>query len=264
MGNTVRKSDKIDWEHYWAGKGHVGEVYSTGDRVVSQILRATPVSGKRVLEVGAGTGRDGLRLLDAGAEVFLVDYAEHSLLLIKDVCRRANKRVFLVKGDALALPFRNDRFDVVFHQGLLEHFRDPKPLLGENYRVLRPAGLCLIDVPQKFHVYTLIKHVFIWFNAWFAGWETEFSVRSLGELLRSVGFRVRLFYGDWMRPSLFYRMVRELLMCIGLRLPMYPRGIKVLRSVRAGLRRVARRFPVHLYTCLDIGVVAEKPFVPEA
>ena len=33
------------------------------------------------------------------------------------------------------MPFRDGAFEVVFHQGLLEHFRDPRPLLRENARI---------------------------------------------------------------------------------------------------------------------------------
>jgi len=151
----------------------------------------------------------------------------------------------------------------VFYHVLLEHFREPVPLLRENYRVLCTGGICLVDVPQKFHVYTIIKHLLMLFNAWFAGWETEFSVRDLGKLIRSVGFQVRLIYGDWMRPSLTYRIARELLMRVGLHLPMYPRGLRVVRSMRAHIRQFLLRFPGSLNTCLDIGVVAEKPPVQQ-
>lgn len=262
MIGADRQSDKFHWEHFWASKKHAGDVYSNAERVISQILKATPVRHKRILEVGAGTGRDGFQLVDAGAKVFLLDYAEQSLSLMKEVAREDRKHVMLIKGDALALPFKNESFDVVFHQGLLEHFRDPAPLLRENYRTLCSGGICLVDVPQKFHVYTVIKHLLICLNGWFAGWETEFSVRDLGKLTRRVGFQVRIFYGDWMRPSLFYRILREILMRVGLSLPMYPKGFKRMHSLRRHFRELISRFPLYLYTCLNIGVVVEKPLMP--
>ncbi len=263
MVSGNRKSNKAQWEHFWAGKKDSSEVYSHGGRVVSQILRATSVCGKRVLEVGAGTGRDSLRLVDAGAEVFLLDYAEQSLRMIKELAKKDGKRVFLIKADGVTLPFKDGSFGVVFHQGLLEHFRDPVPLLRENHRVLTGGGICLVDVPQRFHVYTIIKHVMMVFNVWFAGWETEFSVRELRTLVRRIGFQIRWVYGDWMRPSLVYRIARELLMHAGIRLPMYPEGPEALRSLRARFRELIRHFPWTLNTCLDVGVVAEKPSVQQ-
>ena len=255
---NLQQSNRTHWEHYWENKKEVGEVYSNGDRVVIQILQSIQVKHKRILEVGAGTGRDGFRLADAGAHVFLLDYSDCSLAFMKKQIQENGKTVYLIKADAQALPFRFECFDVVYHQGLLEHFQNPEILLRENHRVLNKKGICLVDVPQKYHIYTVIKHVLMVLHMWFAGWETEFSVRRLRQLIQDVGFRVHLFYGDWMRPSLMYRIIREVLLRIGLRLPMYPKGFKISRSIRTKIRLLLNRYPLFLNTYLDIGVVAKK------
>ncbi len=234
------------------------EIYSNGDRVVSQILKSVEVKNSHILEVGAGTGRDGFRLVDAGADLFLLDYADHSLAFMKKMAHEKMRSVHLIKADARALPFKSGCFDVVYHQGLLEHFKNPEILLRENHRVLLKGGLCLVDVPQKYHIYTVIKHILMAFHAWFAGWETEFTIRELSQLIQRVGFRIHLCYGDWMRPSLIYRIMRELLLKIGIRLPMYPKGLKMGRLIRKKLRQLLDRFPLLLNTSLDIGVVAKK------
>lgn len=263
MKPNLQESNQAHWEHYWKSKKEVGKVYSNGDRVVIQILRSVQVKHKHILEVGAGTGRDGFRLADAGAHVFLLDYSDRSLAFMKKQIQKNGKNIHLIKADAQALPFKSACFDVVYHQGLLEHFRNPEDLLQENHRVLHQKGICLIDVPQKYHIYTVIKHVLMVFHVWFAGWETEFSVRRLRQLVQKVGFRVHLFYGDWMRPSLTYRIMRELLLRIGVRLSMYPKGFKVSRWIRTKIRLLFRRYPLFLYTYLDIGVVVKKSSIPE-
>ena len=254
-----RNSQKQHWEDFWASKKQVGEIYSNADRVLSHLQNAVNLSGKKIMEVGAGTGRDGLRLVDLGATVFLLDYSDRSLAMMKEIIAQEKKRVFLIKADAEALPIKENALDVVFHQGLLEHFRDPMPLLKENYRVLERGGVCLIDVPQRYHIYTVIKHILILVNAWFAGWETEFSARKLGKLVRGVGFKVRSFYGDWMRPSLLYRVLREVLKRIGIRLPMYPKGIPAFGRLRVRIRTWIKKYRWSWYTCLDLGVISEKP-----
>ena len=254
-----RNSHKQHWEDFWASKKQVDEIYSNADRVLSHLQNAVNLSEKKIMEVGAGTGRDGLRLVDLGATVFLLDYSDRSLAMMKEIITQENKQVFLIKADAEALPIKENALDVIFHQGLLEHFRDPMPLLNENFRVLNRGGVCLIDVPQRYHIYTVIKHILILLNAWFAGWETEFSARQLGKLVRGVGFEVRSFYGDWMRPSLLYRVFREVLKRIGIRLPMYPEGIPGFRSLRARIRLGVKKYRWSWYTCLDLGVIAEKP-----
>ena len=97
-----------------------------------------PGAGARILEVGAGSGRDSLHLAGLGARVTILDYSESALAATRRACGEA-EGVELLRGDALALPFPDKSFDVVFHQGLLEHFRDPMPLLLENARVLAPG-----------------------------------------------------------------------------------------------------------------------------
>jgi len=45
------------------------------------------------------------------------------------------KGIKCVKGNAEELPFKNDTFDLVYSDGLLEHFLDPKPIIKEIFRV---------------------------------------------------------------------------------------------------------------------------------
>lgn len=52
-----------------------------------------------------------------------------------------------VLGDAAALPFAADVFDAVVCAELLEHVYDPRRVIGEVARVLRPGGRVLITVP---------------------------------------------------------------------------------------------------------------------
>ena len=210
-------------------------------------------AGRRVLEVGAGTGRDSVALAARGAEVWTLDYSEESLRIMREASGRENLRI--VAGDALALPFRDGSFDVVFHQGLLEHFRDPLVLLRENARVLRAGGYVLVDVPQRYHYYTLMKHALMAVDKWFAGWETEFSAGELSRLLRDAGFEVVGAYGENLFPPVWYRGARRVLLKAGVRLPMHP-SPAVVRA-RATARR-AIPHDVRMATSMVIGVLGRK------
>ncbi|MDZ7270069.1 MAG: class I SAM-dependent methyltransferase [candidate division KSB1 bacterium] len=257
-GAVEKRSRRAHWEQFWAERGEATAYYSNADRVVEQIARAVSLRGIRALEVGAGTGRDGLRLAQRGARVILLDYAQQAAEMMKRQAR-VTRGVHVVRADACAMPIRDKTLDVVFHQGLLEHFADPKPLLRENVRVVRPGGIVVVDVPQRYHIYTVLKHILMALGKWFAGWETEFSVRQLKRLMERSGLEVLWVYGDYMRPSLFYRMLRELFRRVGIRLPMYPPMCKPVQSLRARVRRAVLRRPLWLNTCMDIGVVARRP-----
>lgn len=256
----ARVSTLQHWESYWKGHARIEETYSTGDRLAREVQADGPVDGRTVLEVGAGSGRDTLQLARAGARAVVLDYSPASLAIVQRLAREQGLPVHLVRADALAMPFRSDAFDVVFHQGLLEHFRDPMPLLRENARVTRRGGRVVVDVPQTVHPYTAMKQTLIAFNAWFAGWETQFTPAALEARLVAAGLRVRRTYGEWMVPGLGYRIVREVLKrTLRLTLPLEPRGPAWWANGWERWRALLVRRRWALYTCHVIGTVAEKP-----
>ena len=255
-----RASTLGHWESYWRGHADLERTYSTAGRLAREILREGPVAERCSLEVGAGSGRDALELASAGASVVVLDYSPAALELVRGQARDRGLAVHLVRSDALRMPFRDGAFDVVFHQGLLEHFRDPRPLLAETARVARRGGRVVVDVPQTLHPYTAMKHTLIALGAWFAGWETQFTPAELERLVRGAGLTVRRTYGEWMVPGLWYRVLRELIKRgSGVALPLEPRGPAWWAAMWDGLRARAARVRPALYTCHVIGTVAEKP-----
>lgn len=53
-----------------------------------------------------------------------------------------------VKADICNLPFENDSFDIVFCNHVLEHIEDDNKAMSELYRVLKPGGLGVFQIPQ--------------------------------------------------------------------------------------------------------------------
>jgi SAM-dependent methyltransferase len=209
--------------------------------------------------VGAGSGRDSVALAEAGAIAILLDYSMASLEVARGVATRAGRPVHLVRADALRMPFRDASIDVVFHQGLLEHFRDPLPLLRENVRVLSADGVLLVDVPQRFHLYTVLKHLLIALGRWFAGWETEFTIGELEGLMREAGVTVTRRYGSWMVPGLLYRSIRVVLLRSRVaRLPLYPPPVPVLSRLASAARDRFRKTRMSFYTYFVIGALGRK------
>lgn len=209
-----------------------------------------------ILEVGAGTGRDSVKMRSHGAKVFLLDYSGESLRLARQ--NLGSEEVVLVLANGLTSPFPDNTFDVVFHQGLLEHFRSPHRLLEENRRILKKGGLIVVDVPQTIHFYTLVKHMLQAAGLWFAGWERQFTIRSLSDLLKIHGFQPVHFYGDWSRPGIFYRMARQAAAKAGIRLPMYPGYLGSLTEKYYALQERFRKKHFFMYTTLSIGIIARK------
>jgi|GEM_PF-105431 len=246
------------WDDFWGQQPSVADIYPAVSDVTAEVLRTLPeLRGRRLLEVGAGTGREGHGFAERGAQVTLLDISWEALRLSRGVSSLPQ----FVRGNALSAPFADATFDVVYHQGLLEHFREPMPLLRENFRLLKPGGFLLCDVPQRYHVYTLAKHALMAVGKWFAGWETEFAPAEIERLVREAGFVVERRYGYGMHPGLCYRVLREIGKKTGVKLPMYPE-FGPLRPLYRGwhhLLRRAERCRAGHYFVVSVGVIARKP-----
>jgi len=104
------------------------------------------VKGKKILDVGAGTGRLSLMLSHVGAEVTALDISAKMLAILK----RKNHSIKTVVADAESLPFENETFDLVTAAFFIVHLSNPKRFFEEAYRVLKPSGELLItNINQK-------------------------------------------------------------------------------------------------------------------
>jgi SAM-dependent methyltransferase len=242
------------WDEFWGQRPSVADIYPAVSDVAAEILRTFPEPrGLRFLEVGAGTGREGHAFAQRGARVTLLDISWEALRLSRELSSLPR----FVRGDALQAPFPSETFDLVYHQGLLEHFRNTESLLRENYRLLKPGGYLLVDVPQRYHFYTLMKHALMAAGKWFAGWETEFSPSELEKVVRAAGFAIERRYAYAMHPGLTYRLFREVGKKCGVTMPMYPNIGPLYRGWHALLKHMERRRAGH-YVAVSVGVIARK------
>ncbi len=253
-----RISERKHWDDFWRRDRDLDEIYDNDGRIPEEISKEMEIQNAVVLEVGAATARDSVILAEKGAIAIALDYSHEALKLAGEAAERAEVQLLFVCGDALALPFKDGSIDLVFHQGVLEHFRDPLPFLRENARVVKRSGKILVDVPQTVHVYTLIKKTLIALNMWFAGWETQFTRRRLSRILEKAGLVQVSVYGRFFSPSLAYRMFRELLMKAGIRIPLRPVIIPPLHKLRGRVRRRVEKSSLGPGLGYVIGIIAEK------
>lgn len=93
------------------------------------------VSGRRILDVGTGTGRAALALAGMGAAVTGVDASDEMLAVARERASAAGAAITFERGDAHDLPFPDRSFDVAVCLRVLMHAPDWRRCLAELCRV---------------------------------------------------------------------------------------------------------------------------------
>lgn len=113
-----------------------------------------PVDGRRVLEIGAGAGQCSRWLSGQGASVVATDLSAGMLRQGVELNRLTTppaRPVPLAQCDAVALPFGEAVFDVVFTAyGAVPFVADTARLMREVARVLRPGGRFVFSTTHPF------------------------------------------------------------------------------------------------------------------
>lgn len=122
--------------------------FSKGD-VADWMRQNTPTEATDlVLEVAAGTALFGRAVASLVGFVVAVDLTPEMLTAGKAGADSAGLRNMMFEvGDATALPYLDDSFDLVISRLALHHFPEPATPLREMLRVCRPgAAIAVIDM----------------------------------------------------------------------------------------------------------------------
>ena len=195
---AIQLNDRAFYERFWSGHTTPVElqlaIHSESRRPLLKLLaRFLPESQpSRFLEVGCGTALDSCLLarMRPRAQAVAADLSAHAAALARRNARELGVALAAFTADLQALPFASGSFDLVFSQGVLEHFADPAPAVAEQARVLRPGGVLVVDVPQKFNWYTVGKRRAMRAGSWPWGWETEYSAGELHRWAERFGLEV--------------------------------------------------------------------------
>jgi len=109
----------------------------------------------RVLEVGFGSGRMLTRIAkELGCECVGVDVEDGAFSSLSYFSGQHGVEVGAIKGSGFSLPFKDNSFDVVYSEGVIEHFPidESQEMISEHVRACRGGGLVIISVPNKFAV----------------------------------------------------------------------------------------------------------------
>ena len=131
-----------------------------GKKIASLMAISGGLAGKKVLDIGCGTGGISVAFAKKNARVYAMEpNYTHPLLMDLTMARAAKEEVTLsaVIGRGELLPFGNESFDIVILNDVLEHVEYPEKVVSETARILSRDGLMYLSTPNKYSFKQLIR-----------------------------------------------------------------------------------------------------------
>ena len=167
-----------------------------------------PVKGKRLLDVGCGTGHFSITFSKEGARVVAMDSSIEMLRGAKEKIHREGLDIDLMLASAENLPFKKQTFDLVTSITSLCFVANPFKAANEMKRSVKGGGKILLAVLNSWSLYALEKRVSSRFKDSFWRKARFFNIFELNGLLDNGTWGSTLFALPWM-PSWMLRALSK-------------------------------------------------------
>jgi ubiquinone/menaquinone biosynthesis C-methylase UbiE len=168
------------------------------DRVEAVALRRLlPASGRLLLEVGAGAGRNTPRY-QGFERVVLLDYSLTQLQQAQARLGRADRYTY-VAADVYHLPFAEGLFETATMIRVLHHMADAPAALRQVRRALQPGAAFVLEYANKQNLKAILRY-FLRRQSWspfsrepveFAALNFDFHPQAVREWLSQSGFALQ-------------------------------------------------------------------------
>lgn len=157
------EGQKREWDSVWAQKGLGTTIINIGREIYNfffrRFLSRYITADTEMAEFGSGTATLSLSMAHRMKHYTGFDYSEEAILLAQSNAKKykAENARFLkcdVLGDNQHFA---EKFDIVWSQGLIEHFDAYEPIIQAHWKMTKPKGVVLISVPYKY------SYHFLWF-----------------------------------------------------------------------------------------------------
>jgi len=144
---------------------------SGGRRIAPRFAKAMRMArirpGERALDIGCGRGELVIQSALLGANGVGIDYAPDALRIACDALAThtidVRHRAAVLAMDATNLGFRDESFDVIFMNQLVEHFYPDEfdTMLAETRRLLKPGGRLIVNTAPNRVLYNMTYPIYI-------------------------------------------------------------------------------------------------------
>lgn len=170
--------------------GELFNIYSEFQSKRIALVKKFLTKKMKLLEVGCSAGMFLYSIKRYVGEVAGIDYDSRSVRFASKKCRC---RVF--SEDITQTELKDEKFDIICMFQVLEHAKNPHDFLVKYRDYLKPGGIIYVEVPNikdaLIYAYELPDHYKFYFHAAHLSY---FSAKSLGRLMKTAGFKGRIYY----------------------------------------------------------------------
>jgi 2-polyprenyl-3-methyl-5-hydroxy-6-metoxy-1,4-benzoquinol methylase len=208
-------SNEVSWNSVWHGMNGIEFNKETFMwRFYKLLLNGCDFRGKKVLEMGCGTGINTITMAKYGAKITFLDFSKNALNIVKRNMESAGVTGELVLGDIFDYDISNE-FDIVHSEGVVEHFTGPeRQLVVEKHaNAAKKGGNVVLIVPHVGSLgYRIGKFLSEITGSWIHGKEYPYTKNELKARMENAGLEVdgivggELFYAfGWLFCPLWLR-----------------------------------------------------------
>lgn len=164
----------------------------------------------RLLDIGCSTGQWALFWKNNGWQSFGIDVNEDHVSQTEELGITAK----LCDLNSQQIPFADNYFDVIIAGEVIEHLIDTDSFIREIYRCLKAGGYLLITTPNlvsfenRIRILLGIYPIWVDYRLTSSGHVRAYTPHVLKKQLRSLGFKVVKFTGNWV-PFIPQRLLSD-------------------------------------------------------
>ena len=192
----VNKSNINSWEDFFEYDYDLFSRSIELEIFINTIKKFVP-KGESILETGFGSGATSILLAEMGYNVTAIDINEKLIENLKQ-WEKTLKNLSVKKSDMLKLPFKDNSFYAVIHQGVLEHFNKTQieSILHEQKRVSKKH--IIFDIPN--HRVQIHEHL----NSPELLFHSKLTLKEWRKLIKKNGLSIKHEYG---RGGYIYNLI---------------------------------------------------------
>lgn len=177
----------ITWDEYWKNYS-ISEaekwMVEFRNKYFVKYIDKIIYDPKCILEVGCGAGNQIIMInkLRNDVECHALDLSPVSIEKVKKEIPNA------YVGDCQDTKLPDNKFDMIFSAGLMEHFYDEVPFLNEMKRILKTDGYLITFVPAKYSLWQLYQLMHL--GNWQHGYEKAYTDTDLIRLFSQNNFTI--------------------------------------------------------------------------